>query len=155
MWCSCLFPLHLYLCLIMVWRVCWGFWFECGHVVSSGGFHYNWYVDGGHSWQSLAVDIVDWLLVLLSESESVLVLCDVGEEDGLKTVDVCVDGDAVSWGICVSCSGAVCRVLFIATRCASSWSMHSSAGKNGPEMRLEWVLEGLGKGLQRGVDGLL
>ena len=46
----------------------------------------------GHNWQSLAVDTVDWLLVLWSESA--LVLHDVSEEDGLETVDVLVEGDA-------------------------------------------------------------
>ena len=40
-----------------------------------------------HSWQSLAVDIVDWSLVLSSELESVLSVCD-DEEIGLVPVPV-------------------------------------------------------------------
>ena len=51
----------------------------------------------GHSWWSLAIDTVDWLLVLSSESESlILVLCDVGEEVGLDMVDSLFNGDASS-----------------------------------------------------------
>ena len=78
-----------------------------------------------------------------------------GEEDGLGTVDVFVEGDVITSGVCVLSSGVVCTVPFIATRCASNWSVHGSAGKNGPEMRLAWALEGLGKGLQSQVDGLV
>ena len=46
-------------------------------------------------------------------------LCSVGEEVGLDMVDSLVDGDAGSGVICVSCR-VVCRVQFIATRCASN-----------------------------------
>ena len=42
--------------------------------------------------------------------------------------------------------GVFCRVPFIATRCVSNWSMHSSTGGGGPEMGLEWALEGLERG---------
>ena len=49
--------------------------------------------------------------------------------------------------MCVSCSGVVCRVPFSATRCVSIKSKHGSVGSNGPEMGLEWVLEGPEKGL--------
>ena len=56
----------------------------------------------GCSWQLLAVDIVDWSLVLSSDSASVLVLC-VGEEDGLVIVDV------LNWGN--ACSGCVCVIF--------------------------------------------
>ena len=49
----------------------------------------------------------------------------------------------------------VCRVLFSATRCASNWYKHGSAGGDGPEMGLEWVLEGSERGLQTWMGGLV
>ena len=58
-------------------------------------------------------------------------------------------------GVCVSSSIDVCRVSFSATRCASNWSKHGSTGGDGPEMGLEWVLEGLGMELLRWTDGLV
>ena len=61
------------------------------------------------------------------------------KEEGLKIVNVLVEGDAVLWGICVSSSGFACKVPFIDTRCVSNWSMHISVDRNGPDMRLEWV----------------
>ena len=78
--------------------------------------------------------------MLSSESESLLlVLHGEGEEVGLDMADSLVVGDASSGGICVSSCGIARRVLFIATRCASNWSMLGSFGKNGPEKGLEWV----------------
>ena len=55
----------------------------------------------------------------------------------------------------MSSCGIICRAPFIARGCVSNWSMHGSAGKNGPEMELEWVLVGLEKGLQRWLDDLV
>ena len=95
--------------------------------------------------QALPVNIVEWSLVLSSDSESVLLVCD-GDEDGLKSVDVLED-DSGTGGICVSSIGMVCRVPFFATRCVSNWSMQDSAGRDSHEIGLEWALEGPEKGL--------
>ena len=72
----------------------------------------------GHNWWSLAIDIVDWLLVLSSESRSML--GNVSEAVGLDMVGVLVEGDAGLGGFCVSSSGVVHRVPFIATRYVSN-----------------------------------
>ena len=44
-------------------------------------------------------------------------------------------------------SVVVSRVPSSATRCASNWYKHGSAAGDGPEMGLDWALEGLEKGL--------
>ena len=104
----------------------------------------------GHSWQSLAIDTVDWLLVLSLESESVLkVLCNVGEEVELDMSDSLVQVFGAS----------VCLVVLhmeyhSLPQGVSNWSILGSVGENGHETELEWVLEGLGKGLLRWVGGL-
>ena len=94
----------------------------------------------GYSLQSLAVDTVDWSLVLLSDSESELfVLWNVSEEAGLDMLDSLDESDAGSGGISGSPCDVAYKVPFIATRCVSNWSMLGSVGENGPEMGLEWV----------------
>ena len=59
------------------------------------------------------------------------------------------------WVVYVSSSGVVCRVPFSDPGCVSSFSKHSTAGGDGPEMGLESVLEGPEKGLQTWMDGLV
>ena len=72
----------------------------------------------GHSCLSLAVEIVEWSLVLSSESDSVLLVYD-GEKHGLS-VDILIVGDEGSGCVCVLSSGVVCRVPFSAKRCMSN-----------------------------------
>ena len=64
----------------------------------------------GWSGCSLAADIVDWSLVLSSELESVLLVCH-GDEDGLVSVDVLIEGVEGSGHVCV----CVCllKLLFV------------------------------------------
>ena len=93
----------------------------------------------GCSSLSLAVEIVEWLLVL-SSSESVMFVCD-GEEHGLSE-NVLVMGDEGSRGECVLSLGVVCMVPFRATRCVSNVSKLNTAGGDGPEkgtrMSVRW-----------------
>ena len=61
----------------------------------------------GHSCLLLVVEIMEWSLVLFSDSEYVLLVCD-GEEHGLS-VDMLIVGDEGLGSVCVSSSGVVFR----------------------------------------------
>ena len=71
----------------------------------------------GHSCLLLAVEIVDWSLVISSETDTVLLVCD-GKEHRLS-VDILFVVDEGSRDVCV-----VCRVPFSATRYVSNLSKH-------------------------------
>ena len=99
----------------------------------------------GHSCLSLVVETVDWLLVL-SESESGLV---DGQEHGLSYElcdEILVVGDEGSKDVSVLSSGVGYNVPLRETRSASNLSKHNSAGGSGPEMGLEWALDGFVRG---------
>ena len=81
-----------------------------------------------------------------------LLVCD-DQEHGDFLMMYLVVGDEGSGA--VLSLGVVCMVPFSNTRCISNLSKHNTAGGNGPEMELEWVLDGPEKGLQIGVDGLV
>ena len=89
---------------------------------------------------SLAVEMVNWLPVLsvvlaVSDSES------GSEELKLWEEDVIV-GDEGSKGAMSTCSVVVCRLPFKETSYVSKMFKHISAFGGGPELGLDWGLDG-------------
>ena len=99
----------------------------------------------GHSCLSLAIDIVDWSLVLSASDLESKVL---GEEELGFCVKLIVVGEEGSNGVVLQSSVVICEVPLKETRCVSSLFKHNSACGRGPEMQLNWALDGLvGSGL--------
>ena len=141
----CLLHLLLYQCLAVEWIVCSWISLLDGHVTSLVGFHWIWWeaecivvCQTGH-WNCGVVSCAfsyHSVLFVMEKSMDYLIMYLLWDDEGPR-------------GMCVL------SVPFSDTRCVSNLSKHSIAGDDGPEMGLEWVLDGLEKGLQIWMDGLV
>ena len=100
----------------------------------------------GDSCLLLAVDITDWPLVLSVSADYLLVSTASDSESESKELGLCnedvIVGDDSSEGAVSWWSDVICGLPFKEIRCANNLFKHIPAIGRGPEMGLDWALDG-------------